>query len=92
MSPPSRIAMASPIAGLPLTRNIGCGGSAKPRRTVGDVAAADHPAADAKLTPSMSCSESNAPETRSEDALVAGLHHARRAHDVLRLQRAISAV
>lgn len=26
-SPPSRIAMASPIAGLPLTRNMGCGGS-----------------------------------------------------------------
>ena len=28
MSPPSRIAIARPIAGLPLTRNIGCGGSA----------------------------------------------------------------
>ena len=27
ISPPSRIAMARPIAGLPLTRNIGCGGS-----------------------------------------------------------------
>ena len=33
MSPPSRMAMARPIAGLPFTRNIGCGGSAKPRRT-----------------------------------------------------------
>ena len=28
MSPASRIAIASPIAGFPLTRNIGCGGSA----------------------------------------------------------------
>ena len=28
MSPPSRIAMARPMAGLPLTRNMGCGGSA----------------------------------------------------------------
>ena len=28
MSPPSRIAMARPMAGLPLTRNIGWGGSA----------------------------------------------------------------
>ncbi len=28
MSPPSRMAMARPIAGWPLTRNIGCGGSA----------------------------------------------------------------
>ena len=28
MSPPSRIAIASPIAGSPLTRNSGCGGSA----------------------------------------------------------------
>ena len=27
MSPASRIAMASPIAGCPLTRNMGCGGS-----------------------------------------------------------------
>ena len=28
MSPPSRITIARPRAGLPLTRNIGCGGSA----------------------------------------------------------------
>ena len=28
MSPPSRMAMPRPIAGWPLTRNIGCGGSA----------------------------------------------------------------
>ena len=34
MSPASRIAIARPMAGLPLTRNIGCGGSTKPRRTV----------------------------------------------------------
>ena len=27
MSPPSRMAMAMPMAGVPLTRNIGCGGS-----------------------------------------------------------------
>ena len=27
MSPPSRIAIARPMAGSPLTRNIGCGGS-----------------------------------------------------------------
>jgi len=28
MSPPSRIAIARPMAGSPFTRNIGCGGSA----------------------------------------------------------------
>ncbi len=27
MSPPSRMAMARPIAGFPFTRNMGCGGS-----------------------------------------------------------------
>ena len=34
MSPRSRIAMASPIAGLPLTLNIGVGGSTVPRYTL----------------------------------------------------------
>ena len=40
-----------------------------------------------KLTSSTSCSDRNAPDTRSESALVAGLDRAGRLHDVLRLQR-----
>ena len=41
----------------------------------------------AKLTLRMSCSDRNAPETRSDSVLVAGLDDAGRPHDVLRLQR-----
>jgi hypothetical protein len=64
----SRIAIARPIAGVPLTRNIGCGGSAVPRRTVGDVAEAEDALAGHevdRLRMSLLV-ESKAPETRTE--------------------------
>ena len=64
MSPPSRIAIARPIAGRPLTRNIGCGGSTKPRRTVAMSPSRKMRSPETKLTASMSRSLSNAPETR----------------------------
>ena len=87
MSPPSRIATASPMAGWPLTRNSGCGGSATPRRTSAmSPSRISRPSA-TKLTASMSSAVSKAPETRTEQALVPGLHHAGRQHQVLRLQR-----
>ncbi len=65
MSPPSRMAIASPIDGLPFTRNIGWGGSTNPRRTsaMSPKRMLRPPAT--KLTPRMSSSLSNAPETRS---------------------------
>ncbi len=64
MSPASRIAMARPIAGLPFTRNIGCGGSTKPRRTVAMSPSRKMRSPEMKLTFSMSRSVSNAPVTR----------------------------
>ena len=73
MSPPSRMAIARPIAGLPLTRNIGCGGSAKPRRTSRCRAAGSGARSTAKLTSRMSSSDSKAPDTRRRQLLVAGL-------------------
>ena len=41
ISPPSRIAMAIPMAGFPLTRNIGCGGIRIGAVNLGDVAQSD---------------------------------------------------
>ncbi len=64
MSPASRIAIASPMAGLPLTRNIGCGGSTDPRRTVAMSPSRKMRSPSTKLTASMSFSESKAPVTR----------------------------
>jgi len=64
MSPPSRIAIASPIAGLPLARNIGCGGSAKPRVTRAMSARRMMRPPATKLMSRMSCSVANAPVTR----------------------------
>ena len=65
-SPPSRMAMPRPIAGLPSTRNMGCGGSAKPRRTCAmSLMRIMRPLA-TKLMFRMSCSDSKAPVTRSE--------------------------
>ena len=66
MSPPSRMAMASPIAGLPSTRNIGCGGSAWPRRTSAMSPSRSTRPPATKFTASTSCSVRNAPETRSD--------------------------
>ena len=42
---------------------------------------------EAKLIARMSCSDPNAPETRSDEPLVAGLQDAGRTDGVLRLQR-----
>ena len=64
MSPASRIAIARPIAGLPLTRNIGCGGSTKPRRTVAKSPSRTIRLPSTSVSASMSRSESKAPLTR----------------------------
>ena len=66
MSPPSRMAMARPIAGSPFTRNIGWGGSAKPRRTVAMSPRRTSLPPTLKLVASRSCSDSNEPETRTD--------------------------
>ena len=65
MSPPSRMAMARPIAGLPLTRNKGCGGSAKPRRIVAMSRRRIMRPLATKLMLRRSSSDSKAPVTRS---------------------------
>ena len=86
MSPPSRMAMARPIAGLPLTRNMGCGGSAKPRRIVAMSRRRIMRPLATKLMLRRSSSDSKAPVTRSSRfslpvwMVPAGLH------DVLRLK------
>ncbi len=63
MSPESRMAMARPMAGLPLTRNIGCGGSAKPRRMVAMSPRRTMRPPSTRLTFPISRSESKAPVT-----------------------------
>ena len=64
-SPPLRIAIASPMPCVPLTRNIGCMGSAGPRVTCAmSPRRMIRPFFATKLTPSTSCSDWNAPETR----------------------------
>ena len=85
MSPPSRMAMARPMAGFPLTRKIGCGGSTKIRLT-----SAMSPNRSrrpfAMLMAKMSNSDLKAPETRS-GLFIARLQGAGGSDRVLRLQR-----
>ena len=66
MSPASRIATARPMAGWPLTRNIGCGGSAVPRRTSAMSPRRKTRSPATKLTLRISLSLAKAPETRTE--------------------------
>ena len=86
-SPPLRMAMAMPMPCWPLTRNIGCAGSAGPRvtRAMSPRRIMRPPAT--KLMPRTSCSERKAPETRTRIFSSAGLHHARRRDGVLALER-----
>ena len=86
MSPASRIAIASPIAGLPLTRNIGCGGSTKPRRTGGDVAQAEDAVAGHEIDRLDVALRVERAGDAQEHPLLFGLDYASRAHEVLRLQ------
>ena len=65
VSPPSRMAMASPMAGSPSIRNMGWGGSVKPRRTSAMSRSRSIRSPTAKVTSAMSCSDPKAPETRS---------------------------
>src|SRR6516225_1013045 len=67
MSPPSRMAMARPMAGLPLTRNIGCGGSDSERRTSAMSRNRIKRPFDTKLTSSKSFSDLKAPVTRIDN-------------------------
>ena len=64
-SPPLRMAMAMPMPCWPLTRNIGCAGSAGPRvtRAMSPRRIMRPPAT--KLMARTSCSERKAPETRT---------------------------
>ena len=86
-SPPSRMAMASPIAGSPSTRNIGCGGSAKPRRTLRDVAHADHPPAGDEVDVQDVLLGPEGARDPQRDALVPGLDDAGGADIVLGADR-----
>ena len=81
------MAMPSPIAGSPSTRNIGCGGSAKPRRTLRDVAHPDHaPAGDEVDVQDVLLGPEGAGDPQ-RDALVAGLDDAGGADLVLGADR-----
>src|SRR5208337_3328101 len=64
-SPPVRMAMASPMPSFPLTRNIGCAGSAGPRVTRAMSPNRMIRPFATKLTARMSFSEWNAPEMRT---------------------------
>ena len=64
MSPASRMAMARPMAGWPLTRNIGCGGSTKPRLTLAMSPRRKMRSPETMFTDSMSASVSKEPVTR----------------------------
>ena len=82
-SPPLRMAMASPTPSRPLTRNIGCAGSAGPRVTRGDVAEPDHPAVGDEIDRQDVLLGPEGARDADEDLLVAGLHHALRRDGVL---------
>ena len=86
MSPPSRIAIASPIAGLPLTWKSGSGGSEKPRRTCGDVAQRHEAVADDEVDRLDVVLGVEGARHAQEDPLVAGLQDAGGPDQVLRLQ------
>ena len=87
-SPPLRMAMASPMPCSSIDAEHRLRRVGGPARDVRDVAQADDPAVRAtKLTARMSCSDRNAPETRTRIFSSAGLHHARGRDGVLGLQR-----
>ena len=87
MSPPSRMAMARPMAGSPLTRNSGCGGSAIAAPDLRDVAEAEHASADGEVDVQHVLLGSECARHPKRERLVAGLDRAGRLDDVLRLQR-----
>ena len=71
----------------PLTRNIGCGGSAVPRRTSAMSPRRKMRSPTTKLTLRMSCSLAKAPETRTARRSCPVSISPDGAHQVLRLQR-----
>ena len=87
MLPPSRIAIARPIAGSPLTRNIGCGGSARPRRTVAISRSRIRRPFTTKVTFSRSFSEFERACCSKRESLVSRLNGPGRNDDVLRFER-----
>ena len=87
MSPPSRIAIARPIAGLPLTRNIGCGGSTYARCTSAMSPRRMFRPPNTKFTLRMESSLSKAPVTRKNSRSLPGLQHPGRTDEVLRPHR-----
>ena len=64
-SPPLRMAAGGPMASCPLTRNIGCAGSAGPRVTRAMSPRRIIRPFATKLTARMSCSDRKSPETRT---------------------------
>ncbi len=64
-SPPLRMAIASPMPSRPFTRNFGWAGSAGPRHTCAMSARRMIRPLATKLTARRSCSDWNAPETRT---------------------------
>jgi hypothetical protein len=86
MSPPSRIAMAMPIAGLPLTRNMGCGGSGIGAVNLRNVAQTDQASVRYEVHPQDVLLGLECARYAKRQLLVAGLQDPRRADDVLRRQ------
>ena len=84
ISPPSRIAMAMPIAGLPLTRNIGCGGIRIGAVNLGDVAQPDQATIRDEIYRQDILLGFECPRYTQRELLVAGLQNAGWADDVLR--------
>jgi hypothetical protein len=81
------MAMARPMAGLPLTRNSGCGGSEKPPHG-GDVAEAQRAVADGEVDVENVLFGGERAGDPERQRLVAGLDRPARAHDILRVKRA----
>ena len=86
-SPPLRMAMAMPMPSRPLTRNIGCAGSAGPRVTCAMSPRRMIRPSATKLTARRSCLGAERAGNAHQDLLVPGLHHARGGDRILRLQR-----
>jgi hypothetical protein len=86
MSPDSRIEMASPIAGLPFTRNIGCGGVGGGAADLRDVAQAEDAVAHHEIdVADVLLGLERTGDTHGQ-ALRVVLDHAGGAHQILRLQ------
>ena len=87
MSPPSRMAIARPMAGSPLTRNMRLRRIGKAAPDLGDVAQAEHASANSEIDARDVLLGAECARDAKRQRFVAGLDGAGRLDDVLRLQR-----